>query len=75
MSKADIGLIGLGVMGANLALNIAEKGHKIADCHATTRDMLQGYGTFKGYGKDNDKGSDDNVSVIVIPLSPRSVLV
>ncbi|MAS13683.1 MAG: phosphogluconate dehydrogenase (NADP(+)-dependent, decarboxylating) [Nitratireductor sp.] len=30
MSKADIGLIGLGVMGANLALNIAEKGHKIA---------------------------------------------
>ncbi|WP_295810187.1 NADP-dependent phosphogluconate dehydrogenase [uncultured Nitratireductor sp.] len=30
MSKADIGLIGLGVMGANLALNIAEKGHTIA---------------------------------------------
>ncbi|GAA4524899.1 NADP-dependent phosphogluconate dehydrogenase [Chelativorans composti] len=30
MSKADIGLIGLGVMGANLALNIAEKGFRIA---------------------------------------------
>ena len=30
MSKADIGLIGLGVMGANLALNVAEKGHTIA---------------------------------------------
>jgi 6-phosphogluconate dehydrogenase len=28
--KADIGLIGLGVMGANLALNIAEKGFRIA---------------------------------------------
>lgn len=27
---ADIGLIGLGVMGANLSLNIAEKGHRIA---------------------------------------------
>ena len=30
MADAEIGLIGLGVMGSNLALNIAEKGHKIA---------------------------------------------
>ena len=30
MGDADIGLIGLGVMGSNLALNIAEKGHRIA---------------------------------------------
>ncbi|GLQ57564.1 NADP-dependent phosphogluconate dehydrogenase [Devosia nitrariae] len=30
MSTADIGLIGLAVMGSNLALNIAEKGHTIA---------------------------------------------
>ncbi|QBY02842.1 NADP-dependent phosphogluconate dehydrogenase [Rhodophyticola sp. CCM32] len=28
--QAEIGLIGLGTMGANLALNIAEKGHRIA---------------------------------------------
>ncbi len=27
MADADIGLIGLGVMGSNLALNIAEKGY------------------------------------------------
>ena len=27
---ADIGLVGLGVMGANLSLNMAEKGHKVA---------------------------------------------
>ena len=26
MEKADIGLIGLGVMGQNLALNLANKG-------------------------------------------------
>ena len=26
MEKADIGLIGLGVMGQNLALNLADKG-------------------------------------------------
>ena len=30
MAQVEIGLIGLGVMGANLALNIAEKGFKIA---------------------------------------------
>ena len=30
MTQAEIGLIGLGVMGSNLALNIAEKGHPIA---------------------------------------------
>lgn len=30
MSNADIGLIGLAVMGSNLALNIAENGYKIA---------------------------------------------
>ncbi len=30
MQKAEIGLIGLGVMGSNLALNIAEKGNRIA---------------------------------------------
>ena len=30
MEKAEIGLIGLAVMGSNLALNIAEKGNKIA---------------------------------------------
>lgn len=30
MEKAEIGLIGLGTMGSNLALNIAEKGHRIA---------------------------------------------
>jgi 6-phosphogluconate dehydrogenase len=30
MQEAEIGLIGLGVMGSNLALNIAEKGHRVA---------------------------------------------
>lgn len=30
MTQAEIGLIGLGTMGAALALNIAEKGHRIA---------------------------------------------
>jgi 6-phosphogluconate dehydrogenase len=30
MSKAEIGVVGLGVMGANLSLNIADKGHRVA---------------------------------------------
>ena len=36
MSQAEIGLIGLGVMGSNLALNIAEKGNRIAVFNRTT---------------------------------------
>jgi 6-phosphogluconate dehydrogenase len=36
MQKAEIGLIGLGVMGSNLALNIAEKSNRIAVFNRTT---------------------------------------
>lgn len=36
MQQAEIGLIGLGVMGSNLALNIAEKGNRIAVFNRTT---------------------------------------
>ena len=36
MAQAEIGLIGLGVMGANLALNIAEKGNAIAVYNRTS---------------------------------------
>ncbi|MBD0413659.1 NADP-dependent phosphogluconate dehydrogenase [Oryzicola mucosus] len=36
MEQAEIGLIGLGTMGSNLALNIAEKGHRIAVFNRTT---------------------------------------
>ena len=36
MNEAQVGLIGLGTMGAMLALNIAEKGHRIAVWNRTT---------------------------------------
>jgi 6-phosphogluconate dehydrogenase len=36
MAQAEIGLIGLGVMGSSLALNIAEKGYAIAVYNRTT---------------------------------------
>ncbi len=37
---ADIGLIGLGVMGENLALNIADHGYSVAIYNRTTQTML-----------------------------------
>ncbi|MDF1775011.1 MAG: NADP-dependent phosphogluconate dehydrogenase [Rhizobiaceae bacterium] len=39
---ADIGLIGLGTMGANLALNIAENGFKVA-VHNRTVEKIEGF--------------------------------
>ncbi len=45
MEKADIGLIGLAVMGQNLALNMADHGFKVAVYNRTTermRDFVQG---------------------------------
>lgn len=45
--QAEIGLVGLGVMGANLALNIAEKGFVIAVYNrtwATTEEFVAGAG-------------------------------
>src|SRR6187402_1082319 len=47
VEQAEIGLIGLGVMGANLALNIAEKGFPIAVYNrtaATTQTFHAGAG-------------------------------
>lgn len=47
MTTADIGLIGLGVMGANLALNIAEKGFRVAVYNRTvarTREFVASAG-------------------------------
>ena len=44
---ADIGLVGLGVMGANLALNMAEKGYDVAVYNRTaarTEEFIAGAG-------------------------------
>jgi len=48
---ADIGLIGLGVMGSNLSLNIAEKGNRIAVFNRTTARtdaFIENAGALKG---------------------------
>ena len=41
MAQARIGLIGLGVMGANLALNIAENGFPVAVYNRTTERIYE----------------------------------
>ena len=43
MEQAEIGLIGLGVMGSNLALNIAEKGNRIAVFNRTVERTAEFY--------------------------------
>lgn len=51
MQTAEIGLIGLGVMGSNLALNIAEKGNRIAVFNRTaarTDEFLEEAGDLGG---------------------------
>ena len=39
--KANVGLVGLAVMGENLALNIADHGFKVAVYNRTTETMKQ----------------------------------
>lgn len=51
VAQAEIGLIGLGVMGSNLALNIAEKGNTIAVFNRTvarTKEFYEEAGDLKG---------------------------
>jgi 6-phosphogluconate dehydrogenase len=45
MAQAEIGLIGLGVMGSNLALNIAENGHSVAVFNRTVERTDHFYAT------------------------------
>lgn len=52
MEKADIGMVGLGVMGSNLALNIAEKGFRVA---AYDRDPAVVRQFYKNAGALSDK--------------------
>ena len=45
MSEADIGLVGLGVMGANLALNIADNGYSVSVNNRTASRIGEFLGT------------------------------
>jgi 6-phosphogluconate dehydrogenase len=74
MSDAEIGLIGLGTMGSNLALNIAEKGHKIAVWNRTgsrTKSFVKQAGSLS----DSILACDTPEALIAAIRPPRPVII
>ena len=73
MLKADIGLIGLAVMGQNLVLNMADHGYTVAVYNRTTKKMTD---FIEGPAKGNDKviGSETIEDFISQLKSPRRVM-
>ncbi len=74
MAQAEIGLIGLGVMGANLALNIAEKGNKIAVFNRTverTREFLEEAGGLR----DQVIGCETIEEFVAAIRPPRPIII
>ncbi|GGA60871.1 NADP-dependent phosphogluconate dehydrogenase [Pelagibacterium lentulum] len=74
MSQADIGLIGLGVMGENLALNIADNGYKVA-VYNRTADKVDSFLSGAGDLSDNVMGSADLAKFVSMLKRPRSVII
>ena len=74
MSDAEIGLIGLGVMGSNLALNIAEKGFKIA-VYNRTRDVTHKFFNHAGKLADNIIPCDNLQELVDAIRPPRPIII
>lgn len=74
MANADIGLIGLGVMGQNLALNIADNGYKVA-VYNRTADKVETFLENAGELAPNVCGSGDLAEFVSMIKHPRSVIV
>ncbi|SDG83228.1 NADP-dependent phosphogluconate dehydrogenase [Pelagibacterium luteolum] len=74
MQEADIGLIGLGVMGENLALNIADNGYTIA-VYNRTADKVDAFLGNAGTLSDKVMGSGDLATFVKMLKRPRSVIV
>jgi 6-phosphogluconate dehydrogenase len=73
MSQSEIGLIGLGVMGANLALNMESKGIRVV---AYDRDPAYVERFAGGPGKGRDVATADSLQALVDGLGqPRCILV
>ncbi|VAW17736.1 6-phosphogluconate dehydrogenase, decarboxylating [hydrothermal vent metagenome] len=74
MKQGDIGIIGLGVMGSNLALNIADKGYKIAVHNRTAAridEFVAGAGELKEQIIPNAQLADFVSSI----KAPRMILI
>ena len=74
MSQAEIGLIGLGIMGSNLALNIAEKGNRIAVFNRSP-DKTDAFMASAGSLKDNLVPTKSLEEFIASIRPPRPVIV
>ncbi|RUT33060.1 NADP-dependent phosphogluconate dehydrogenase [Arsenicitalea aurantiaca] len=74
MSHADIGLIGLAVMGSNLALNIAEKGHTIA-VHNRTASRIDDFVAMAGPLAERVVPKADLAEFIASIRRPRSIII
>ena len=73
MSKADIGLIGLAVMGENLVLNMESHGYNVAVYNRTTEKVDN---FVKGRGKDKKIIGTHSLEELVSNLkSPRKVMI
>ena len=76
MSSADIGLIGLAVMGSNLALNIAEKGYTIAVNNRTASKIDEFMVTAKEQGLDGKIVPEADLAQFVQAIkAPRSIII
>jgi len=76
MATADIGLIGLAVMGSNLALNIAERGYTVAVHNRTASKIDDFMVTAKEQGLDGKVVPEaDIVSFIKAVKRPRSIII
>ena len=67
MSEADIGLIGLAVMGQNLALNMSDHGFKVA-VYNRTQDKVDDFLAGKASGRDIQGAH--SIAALVATLSP-----
>ena len=75
MAEYDMGLYGLGVMGQNLALNVASKGFKIAVCNRSPGrvDTCEARAESEGLA-ENLKGFKDPAEFVASLKRPRRVM-
>ncbi len=72
-ASVDIGLIGLGTMGANLALNMAEHGFTVAVYNRTT-DTTRRFVADAGPLRDKLIGCDDLKALVTAIRPPRAIV-
>jgi 6-phosphogluconate dehydrogenase len=76
MSSADIGLIGLAVMGSNLAHNIAEKGYRIAVHNRTASKIDDFMVVAKEQGLDGKVVPEADIKAFIASVKrPRSIII